>query len=204
MTKGTAAPGFEEILGSCRVMAILRGFTVERTVELATVAWDLGITCVEVPVQSAQSAEALAATVRAAGSRDVWVGAGTVITAERVAAAAAAGAQFTVAPGLDPQVASTSAWAGLPHLPGVSTPSDIQRALAKGLTWLKAFPASVLTPQWVTAMHGPFPDASFVATGGIDATNASEFLAAGCRAVAVGSALTSPAALPALAALLTH
>ena len=51
-------------------------------------------------------------------------------------------------------------------------------------------------------MAGPFPDARFVATGGMDAGNAAAFLDAGVRTVAVGSALEDPAQLPALAALL--
>jgi Entner-Doudoroff aldolase len=195
---------FDEILGGCPVMAILRGFTVERTLELAHVAWDLGITCVEIPVQSPASAQALAATVRAAGDRPVWTGAGTITSIERLDAAAAAGAHFTVAPGLDPAVAAASAQRGMPHLPGVCTPTDVQRALALGMVWLKAFPASVLTPAWVAAMRGPFPEARFVATGGVDADNAQEFLDAGCRAVAVGSALASAGALPALAALVAR
>lgn len=42
-------------------------------------------------------------------------------------------------------------------------------------------------------MRGPFPEVSFVATGGIDSTNAAEFLAAGASTVAVGSALADPA-----------
>ena len=74
-------------------------------------------------------------------------------------------------------------------------------ALAHGHTWLKAFPASLLTPAWLTAMAGPFPEARFVCTGGIDSRNARAFLDAGARGVAVGSALESPEQLPALAAL---
>ncbi len=192
---------FDTMFSRTPIMAILRGYAVDRTVELARVAWDLGIVCVEVPVQSEESVEALAATVRAARGRDVYIGAGTVTTAARVQQSAGAGATFTVAPGLDEAVARASADAGLPHLPGVATPSDVQRAMGLGLSWLKAFPASVLTPTWVRAMHGPFPGVSFVATGGVDAGNARSFLDAGCRGVAVGSALESADQLPALATL---
>ena len=112
-----------------------------------------------------------------------------------------AGAAFTVGPGIDEPVAWASLQAGLAHLPGVATASEIQRALALGLTWLKAFPASLLTPAWVTAMHGPFPQVAFVATGGIDSRNARDFLDAGASAVAVGAALERPDQLPALAEL---
>jgi Entner-Doudoroff aldolase len=194
---------FATVFARCAVMAILRGHGPERTVELARTAWDLGIACVEVPVQSPQTREALAATVRAAQGRDVVVGAGTVTSPERVRESLAAGAAFTVAPGVDETVARASLDAGLAHLPGVATASDIQRALALGLTWLKAFPAAQLTPAWLAAMRGPFPEVSFVATGGVDSRNARAFLDAGAGAVAVGGALERPDELPALARLAT-
>jgi 2-dehydro-3-deoxyphosphogluconate aldolase/(4S)-4-hydroxy-2-oxoglutarate aldolase len=67
---------------------------------------------------------------------------------------------------------------GLPHLPGVATPTEVQRAPAAGFGWLKAFPAAQLGAGWITAMHGPFPEARCVATGGIDLSNAAGFLSA--------------------------
>jgi len=192
---------FETIFSRTPVMAILRGYAPGRAVELARAAWDLGIVCVEVPVQSAETVASLAAVVDAAGDSDVVIGAGTVTTLDRVESARTAGATFTVAPGFAPEIAAASVAAGLPHLPGVATPSEVGQALAAGHTWLKAFPASVLTPAWVKAMAGPFPEARFVCTGGIDSRNARAFLDAGARGVAVGSALESPDQLPALAAL---
>ena len=80
----------------------------------------------------------------------------------------------------------------------------MQLALREGLTWLKAFPASLLGTGWFGAMRGPFPQATFVATGGMDATTAGPFFDAGVRVVAVGSALEDEAQLPALAALLAR
>jgi 2-dehydro-3-deoxyphosphogluconate aldolase/(4S)-4-hydroxy-2-oxoglutarate aldolase len=90
----------------------------------------------------------------------------------------------------------------MPPMPGVATASEVQLALKEGLTWLKVFPASVLGTGWIKAMHGPFPQARFVTTGGMDATNAGEFLRAGARVVAVGSALEEPSQLSRLAVLL--
>ncbi|MFD7881513.1 bifunctional 4-hydroxy-2-oxoglutarate aldolase/2-dehydro-3-deoxy-phosphogluconate aldolase [Streptomyces bauhiniae] len=195
---------FDRLFARAPVMAILRGMPMEKSVELATRAWDLGIECVEVPVQSREAAEVLAAVVEAGAGRGKPVGAGTVTTAERLAWAVSAGAAFTVAPGLDAEVARASLDAGLPHLPGVATATDVQAARALGLDWLKAFPASVLGPDWFRAMRGPFPEVPFVATGGIDASNAAAYLAAGAQVVAVGSALEDPEQLPALADLLKH
>ncbi|MET7611856.1 thiamine phosphate synthase, partial [Streptomyces seoulensis] len=92
--------------------------------------------------------------------------------------------------------------AGQMRQPGVATATDVQAARALGLDWLKAFPASVLGPDWFRAMRGPFPEVPFVATGGIDASNAAAYLAAGAKVVAVGSALDDPTQLRSLADLL--
>src|SRR5262245_5899936 len=120
---------FDEIFGKQQIMAILRGMPERETVELASRAWDLGIDLVEVPVQTPDALPALRAAIAAGAERGHTVGAGTVITLEQVTAVAEAGAAFTVAPGLDPAVLAASTAAGLPHLPGVATPSEIQLAL---------------------------------------------------------------------------
>jgi 2-dehydro-3-deoxyphosphogluconate aldolase / (4S)-4-hydroxy-2-oxoglutarate aldolase len=194
---------FTEAFADQNLMAILRGFGSDRSVALAAAAWDLGVRCVEVPVQDEEAEVALAAVVTAGKAAGHPVGAGTVTTPRRLQAAIDAGAAFTVAPGLDPELARASADAGLPHLPGVATPTDIQQAQRMGLTWVKAFPATVLGPGWFTAMRGPFPEVRFVATGGMDADNAADYLRAGASVIAVGSALGDAKQLPVLASLTT-
>jgi 2-dehydro-3-deoxyphosphogluconate aldolase/(4S)-4-hydroxy-2-oxoglutarate aldolase len=192
---------FEEHFAHQRVMAVLRGLPPAETVELCALAWGAGIELVEVTLQSEDALPSLEAAVTAAKNQGRIVGAGTVTTTGLARHATTAGAAFTVAPGFDAEVALASVDAGLPHLPGVATPTEIQQARALGFSWLKAFPAAQLTPAWFKAMLAPFPGARFVATGGIDASNALAFLEAGARAVGVGSALTDPAQVELLAAL---
>ncbi|MFD5214002.1 bifunctional 4-hydroxy-2-oxoglutarate aldolase/2-dehydro-3-deoxy-phosphogluconate aldolase [Microbacterium sp. NPDC058345] len=194
--------GFEELFGGAPLMAILRGMGAERSLAVSTTAWDLGIDVVELPIQTDEDVEALRVVAAAGKERGKIVGAGTVVSAEHVARASSAGAAFTVSPGLDLDVVRASHDAGLLSIPGVGTASEVQLAMKAGLTWLKAFPASVLGTPWLTAMRGPFPHARFVATGGMSAANAGEYLSAGARVVAVGSALEDPQQLPLLAGLL--
>jgi len=182
-------------------MAVLRGMPPAETVELCEKAWAAGIGLVEVTLQSPDALASLDAAVAAGRERGRMVGAGTVTSAELVRQAAAAGAVFTVAPGLDREVARASLAAGLPHLPGVATATEVHEAISLGLHWLKAFPAAQLTPGWVKSMLAPFPNARFVATGGVDGHNAADFLRAGARAVGVGSALAGPAQVELLAGL---
>jgi 2-dehydro-3-deoxyphosphogluconate aldolase/(4S)-4-hydroxy-2-oxoglutarate aldolase len=193
---------FDSIAAGHQVMAILRGLPPAETAALANRVWDAGIRLVEVPIASPHAVPTLRAAVRAGAERGMRVGAGTVVTPAQVRAAAEAGAEYTVAPGLDLTVLSASLAAGLAHLPGVATPTEVQHAYNAGCRWMKAFPAGALGTGWLRAIHGPFPDVAFVATGGLHVADVADFLDAGARVVALGAALADPDQLTALAAVL--
>jgi Entner-Doudoroff aldolase len=132
------------------------------------------------------------ATLREAAARfgdAITLGAGTVRTVAQADQALAAGARFLVAPGLDETVMAHAARQDVLHLPGVFSPTEVDRALSAGAVALKLFPAGRLGPGYVSDLLGPFPEARIVATGGVDAGNAAAFLDAGCLAVAGSSAL---------------
>jgi 2-dehydro-3-deoxyphosphogluconate aldolase / (4S)-4-hydroxy-2-oxoglutarate aldolase len=192
---------FTGLFAGQAVMAILRGTDPATTVTICQKAWHAGILVAEVAIETEAAEASLRAAVDLGRQQGLVVGAGTVTTCDRVQVARAAGAAFTVAPGLDAEVARASLGLGLPHLPGVATPTEIQHAVRLGFRWLKVFPARELGASWITAMSGPFPGLRLVATGGIGASNAAEFLAAGASAVAVGSSLTEPNAIEYLASL---
>ena len=183
---------FDDMFDGRSVMAILRGLPATETVRLAERLWDAGVTVLEVPIGEPTAVASLAAAADAARERGLHVGAGTVITVDQVRAAETAGARYTVAPGLDLTVSAASLAAGLPHLPGVGSATEVQRAWLAGHRWLKAFPAKALGPAWIAAMRGPFPGARFVATGGLTVADATAFLDAGARVVALGAALADP------------
>ncbi|MEW1822560.1 bifunctional 4-hydroxy-2-oxoglutarate aldolase/2-dehydro-3-deoxy-phosphogluconate aldolase [Arthrobacter sp. NPDC080031] len=184
------------------VIAVLRGMTPAEAVRSATRAWDAGVEHVEVTIETPEALPTLAAVASAAAERGVAVGAGTILRIEQLDAAAAANASFTVSPGLDEAVILESIRRGLPHLPGVATPSEILRAKALGLTWLKAFPASLLGPEWIRAMKGPFPEVQFVGTGGMKAVTARDYLSAGLSVVGLSSDFSSDAGAAAVRDLL--
>ena len=200
MTAATSNDWFDREFAASPVMIIMRGLGIERSLELSALAWDIGVATVELPIQTPEDLEALKAVVALGAGRGRTVGAGTVLNATHVAQAAEAGATYTVSPGLDVDVIRESLDAGLPTLPGVATASEVQAGMRLGLTWFKAFPAAALGPGWISAMHGPFPGAKFVATGGVNVTTAPSFLTAGARVVSLGSALNDES-LPALKAL---
>ncbi len=152
----------------------------------------------EVTLERAEGIDTLRAVLKAAQPHHP-VGAGTVTSPERLEQARRAGAHFAIAPGLDADTVEHARQLGIPFLPGIATPTDATRAGQLGVTTVKLFPAAAMGAGWLRSLAEPFPDLSVIATGGINASNAAEFLAAG--AVGVGSALRGAAAHELVAAV---
>ncbi len=107
--------------------------------------------------------------IRALANRgDVLVGAGTILTTDQADRAIDAGARFIVAPGTNPRVVEHVVKLGLPMVPGVATPSEIELATSLGAAALKFFPAETMGGvAALKAFAGPYHDARFIPTGGI-------------------------------------
>lgn len=120
---------------------------------------------------------------------EAMIGAGTVLSVENAQRAVDAGARYLVSPGFDPALYTWACENDILHIPGVLTPTEVTHALAAGAKLLKLFPAVPLGPDYIRQLRGPFPEAHFVATGGVDETNGPAFLAAGAAAVGIGGAV---------------
>ncbi len=134
-----------------------------------------GIYAAEITMRTAAGKDAIAAMSKA--HPEMLVGAGTVLNAQAAEDAIAAGSSFIVSPGLNPVVAEVCAKHGVPYLPGVVTPTEIDQALALGLTWLKFFPAEAFGgAKTIKALSAPYQDVMFMPTGGISLDNLDEYL----------------------------
>ena len=108
---------------------------------------------------------------------EILVGAGTVLTCEQVDKAKAAGAQFVVTPGLDPEIVTYCQKLDMPVFPGCTTPTDYHTAYKLGLSVLKFFPAEQSGGlSKIKAMSAPFPMFKIMPTGGISLKNLKEYL----------------------------
>ncbi len=138
-----------------------------------------GIYAAEITMRTAAGKDAIAAMSKA--HPEMLVGAGTVLTAQAAEDAIAAGSSFIVSPGLNPVVAEVCAKHNVPYLPGVVTPTEIDQALALGLTWLKFFPAEAFGgAKTIKALCAPYQDVMFMPTGGISLDNLDEYLKVKC------------------------
>jgi 2-dehydro-3-deoxyphosphogluconate aldolase / (4S)-4-hydroxy-2-oxoglutarate aldolase len=134
-----------------------------------------GLPCAEVTFRTARAADAL--QQMAQDSRLV-VGAGTVLTVEQVDIAVKAGATYIVTPGYSRDVVRACQERGIPVIPGVATPTEIQMALQDGVTVVKFFPAEAIGGvRALSAIAAPFPGLRFIPTGGISQDNLEDYLA---------------------------
>lgn len=170
-----------------RIISVARGLTPSRATALVEALQGGEISVVAVTMEGGNGAE----TIRSLQGGNAVIGAGTVTSIAQAEQAVEAGASFLVLPHLDEDLTTWAIESGVPHLPGVFTPSEVARALSLGVSAVKFFPASVGGPDAIRALRGPFPDLVVIPTGGITDENARDFVAAGATAVGVGGWLTN-------------
>lgn len=145
-----------------------------------------GIPVAEVTFRADGAAEAI--KLMKMSCLNMTVGAGTVTTKEQIDAAIAAGGQFIVTPGFDPELVAYAQAKGIPIHPGCTTPTDYHAALKFGLELVNFFPAEQSGGlAKIKAMSAPFPQFKVMPTGGITLKNLAEYIAAPMVAACGGS-----------------
>jgi 2-dehydro-3-deoxyphosphogluconate aldolase / (4S)-4-hydroxy-2-oxoglutarate aldolase len=160
------------------VVPVIAIDSVDAALPLADALLEGGLPVAEITFRTAAAAEVIA---KIAKERPTMVlGAGTVLTAENLGRACDAGAKFGVAPGLNPDVVAEAAHRGLPFMPGVITPSEVEQALSLGLTLMKFFPSEAFGGlKVIKALSAPYAHmgVKFMPTGGVSVTNLADYLA---------------------------
>lgn len=177
------------------IIPVLTVQTLDGLPELAQCLYDGGIRAVELALRSPCALEAVSLIRNSVP--DLMLGAGTVLNPGQLDQAHAAGAQFTLAPGLNSDTVRHAARLNRLHIPGVATPTDIQAAVGLGLRLLKFFPAQPMggLPA-LKIMHSPFAhlNVRYIPMGGIAEADIAEYLASPLVA-AVGTSAIAPATL---------
>jgi 2-dehydro-3-deoxyphosphogluconate aldolase/(4S)-4-hydroxy-2-oxoglutarate aldolase len=179
-----------------RIVPVIAIESAAHALPLADALLAGGLPVIEVTFRTAAALEVIRLLCRERPS--LLVGAGTVLDPATVDAAAEAGARFALAPGCSPATVQRAREIGLPFVPGVQTPSEVELALSLGCTTLKFFPAEAAggVPM-LEAIHAPYKHTGvrFVPTGGVSPANLAAYLA--CKAVAAvgGTWLAKPSDL---------
>lgn len=147
-----------------------------------------GVTGIEITYSTPNAGEVVRALDRIHGSRIV-LGMGTLTRPEQVDEAGAAGARFIVSPHTKAGLADAMVGSGLATMIGALSPTEVEEAHARGADIVKIFPASLVGPSYIKSLHGPFPNIPMMPSGGVNATNIGDWLAAGSVAVSAGGEL---------------
>jgi 2-dehydro-3-deoxyphosphogalactonate aldolase len=173
-------------LAACPVVAIVRGIRPDEVLDHAEAMYAAGVRGIEVPLNSPDPLDSIRQLAEAYGER-MAVGAGTVLTAERVDAVAAAGGRIIVSPNIQPEVIRRAVELKLDPAPGFATPTEAFLALEAGARHLKLFPAVTYGPAHVKQIKAVLPDEAVIwAVGGVGPAQMADWWGAGVRAFGLG------------------
>ena len=182
---------FKQALQTLPLVAILRGMVPDEALAIGQALITTGWTLIEVPLNSPQPLDSIAAM--ASAFPQALIGAGTVLNVTDVRNVDAAGGQLIVSPNFNPAVVREAVRLGLVCLPGVMTATEAFSALDAGATGLKIFPAEMITLAVIKALRAVLPaDTGVMPVGGITPHNMSAYFAAGASGFGIGSALYKP------------
>lgn len=166
----------EKVFSSSPLMPVLQIKEIQQAIPLATALFSGGIYALEVTLRT----EIALKVVRLLTTTfpDAMIGVGTVTTPDQLKQAIDAGAKFAFSPGQTHDLLLAGSKASIPFIPGIASISELMEGLVLGYTHFKFFPAVVAGGiPMLKAIYGPFPQARFCPTGGINEENFSDYLA---------------------------
>lgn len=177
-------------LTDAAIIAVVRAPRRDLVVPLSHALVAGGVIAIEITTTTPDALNAIRDARAALGDR-AMIGIGTVLENITCRAALDAGAEFVVSPIMRTSMVQGCHAADVPIMLGAYTPTEAQLAYEGGADFVKLFPADTLGPQFVKALRAPLPHLRLVPTGGVDLSNAADFLSAGCAALGIGGSLVS-------------
>jgi len=176
---------FENIVSKiheCKIVPVVTVFDTDKAVKIAESLISDGIKAVEFTfrnIDGLNDVKKVGECIKTVENKcpQILVGAGTVINPELAEIALNSGAKFVMSPGFNKATVEYCIKNKFPVFPGVNNPSLVEEALMYGINVLKFFPAEVCGGiKMLKALKGPFPNVSFIPTGGINQSNFKEYL----------------------------
>jgi 2-dehydro-3-deoxyphosphogluconate aldolase / (4S)-4-hydroxy-2-oxoglutarate aldolase len=171
-----------------KVVAVIRMTDSSKLIRVVEAIREGGVRAIEITM-TVPGALDLIREVSTQMGDDVLVGVGSVVTPEMARDAVEAGARYVVSPVFLEEVVEAAHEAGVPSMPGAFTPTEALKAYRAGADMVKIFPADVLGIPFFKGVLAPMPFLKLMPTGGVTVENVGQWLAAGARAVGIGSAL---------------
>lgn len=170
------------------LLGILRGIMPSELDPLFETIVASGLQAVEITMNTEGAAGLIKNAVKRY-SKELMIGAGTVLNMADLQTALKAGATFIVSPVVIHPVVRYCVKHKIPVFPGALIPSDIYEAWQAGATMVKVFPASCFGPEYFKELKGPFPQIELLACAGVTPENTKAYFQNGASAIAVGGSV---------------
>lgn len=177
-----------------KIIVIMRGFTTEQLLKSVEAMAKGGIKLVEVTFDQSGKIkdEETSANIRALKERfagRVRIGAGTVMSERQAELAFEGGAEFIISPDCYEPVIRKTRELGMVSIPGVFSPTEAANAYRYGADFAKLFPNSELGISYLKALIAPLSHIKFLAVGGINHENMTDYINAGAKGIGVATAI---------------
>lgn len=178
-----------------KLVVVIRGNTEEEAYEASKACIAGGITAIEIAYSNNKASQVIEhLTNDYINSKNVIVGAGTVLDAVTARMAILAGAKFIVSPTFSAETAKICNLYAIPYLPGCMTLTEITTALEYGCELVKLFPGGTIGQDFISSIKAPLPQVQVMVTGGVNSENAKEWFQAGASAIGIGGEFNKLAA----------
>lgn len=164
-----------EIMTLSPIIPVIEIHDIAQSIDLAHALIAGGINVLEITLRTDAALDAISLLVKEVP--EAHVGAGTVLNPSDLAKVRDAGAAFALSPGSSTSLLERANHIDFPLIPGVSTGSEIMQGMDLGYTHFKLFPATTVGGiSLLKSFGGPFQQAKFCPTGGINVENYLDFL----------------------------
>ncbi|MEE8884964.1 MAG: bifunctional 4-hydroxy-2-oxoglutarate aldolase/2-dehydro-3-deoxy-phosphogluconate aldolase [Eubacteriales bacterium] len=189
-----------EKLNEKKIIAIVRGVSPDRILDVAKALEAGGVTAIEAAFdhKSEDGIQKTLECIRILSSSNEYsgiVGAGTVLTKGEVKMAADAGAKYMISPNMNPDVIRNTRAKGLVSMPGCLTPTEIEEAYMAGADIVKVYPAGLMGAAYLKALMAPLGYIKYSAVGNVGAENLRSFLEIGISSFGIGGSLIDKKAI---------
>ncbi|MBB6328318.1 2-dehydro-3-deoxyphosphogluconate aldolase/(4S)-4-hydroxy-2-oxoglutarate aldolase [Algoriphagus iocasae] len=174
------------------VMPIFFNPDEKKCLKMLEVAYEGGIRVIEM-VDRGKEAKSIFPALRKAADQmpGLYLGVGTIYEPKQAETFLDMGAEFIVAPVMNPKLGEYCKKLDIPWIPGCGTVSEIYFAQQLGAELAKIYPANILGTEFVKSVHAVLPTIELIPTGGVEPTAESlkSWFDAGVCCVGMGSQL---------------
>ncbi len=176
-------------IGESGLVAVVRAESAEQAKHITKACIDGGCAAVEITFTVPFAHRIIENLAQTYSDDEIILGAGTVLDPETARIAILSGAKYIVSSSFNVDTAKLCNRYAVPYMPGCMSLMEITSAIEYGVDVVKIFPGDILTVNFIKDVKGPMPQVNMMPSGGVDVSNAGDWIKAGCFALGAGSSL---------------